>query len=83
MARNKPTAVPPEESESDAFCGLLHRFLLATERLKLALHALERQEDYGPATCVVEEATGELNRLYREFDDWNFQREHPAKEVQS
>jgi hypothetical protein len=81
MAADNPTPTP--ESESDAFGGLLHRFLLATERLKLAVHALQRQEDYGPACCVAEEATEALEQLYREFDHWNLQRERTPKEVQS
>ncbi len=75
-----PAATRPPESESDAFRGLLHRFLLATQRLTLAAHALQRQEDYGPACCVVEEATEALDQLYREFDDWDIHREHAAKE---
>ena len=81
MATDNTTATP--ESESDAFSGLLHRFLLATERLKLAVHALERQEDYGPACCVAEEATEALQQIYREFDAWNRNREHAAKAVRS
>ena len=74
-----PAATSPPESESDAFRTLMHRFLMATQRLTLAVHAMERQEDYGPACCVVEEATEALERLYREFDDWNLHREHTAK----
>jgi hypothetical protein len=81
MATDNPTATPG--SESDAFRTLMHRFLLATQRLTLAVHALQRQEDYGPACCVVEEATEALEQIYREFDDWDYRREHPAKEVQS
>lgn len=78
-----PAAPRPSESESDAFRTLMHRFLMATQRLTLAVHALERQEDYGPACCVVEEATEALEQLYREFEDWNLHREHTPKEVQN
>ena len=78
-----PAATRPPESESDAFRTLMHRFLMATQRLTLAVHALERQEDYGPACCVVEEATEALEQLYREFEAWDRQHEHTPKEVQS
>jgi hypothetical protein len=78
-----PAATRTDEGESDAFRMLMHRFLMATQRLTLAVHALQQQEDYGPACCVVEEETEALEQLYREFEDWNFHREHTAKEVQS
>ena len=71
----------PSESESDAFRTLMHRFLMATQRLTLAVHALERQEDYGPACCVVEEATEALEQIYREFEAWDRHHEHTPKEV--
>jgi len=60
----------------------MHRFLLAIERLQLAEHALERGEDYGPATCVVEEATGALVQIYRDFERWDMERRHPPEAVE-
>jgi hypothetical protein len=50
-----PAATRPE-SESDAFRTLMHRFLMATQRLTLAVHALERREDYGPPICSRSES---------------------------
>jgi hypothetical protein len=77
-----PAATRPE-SESDAFRTLMHRFLMATQRLTLAVHALERQEDYGPACCVVEEATEALEQIYKDFEAWDRHHEHTLKAVQS
>lgn len=75
------------ESESDGDFGMLmHRFLMATERLQLAAHALGRGEDYGPASCVVEEATEALVKIRRDFGRWEMHHEFIAKapkEVQS
>ena len=75
-----PAATRPE-SESDAFRTLMHRLLMATQRLTLAVHALERQEDYGPACCVVEEATEALEQIYKDFEAWDRHHEHTRKEV--
>jgi hypothetical protein len=58
---------------------LMHRFLLATERLQLAEHAQERGEAYGPATCVVEEATEALVQIRSDLQDWNMKRRHTPK----
>ena len=72
-----------ERESDDAFGELMHRFVLATERLTLALHALNRCEDYGPATCVVEEATEALVKIRRGLERWEMNHEFIAKEVQS
>lgn len=84
MTKSNQTAIPAAESESDdVFRELMHRFVLATERLTLAFHALARCEDYGPATCVVEEATEALVKIRRDLEGWDTKRSHTAKEVQS
>ncbi|MGI8426723.1 MAG: hypothetical protein ACR2M4_09055 [Actinomycetota bacterium] len=85
MTTKNLTAIRPAESKSDDFAKLMHRFLLATERLQLAAHALVRGEDYGPASCVVEEATEALEQLPRDLEHWERDHRHApeAKEVQS
>ena len=84
MTTKSLTAIRAAESESDdVFRELMLRFVLATERLMLASHALERCEDYGPATCVVEEATEALVKIRRDLGGWDTKRSHTAKEVQS
>ena len=78
------TVIRTDESvPDDVFRDLMLRFVLATERLTLALHALNRCEDYGPATCVVEEATEALVQIRREFGRFEMHHEFIAKEVQS
>ena len=87
MTKSNQTAIHAAESEveDDIFRELLHRFVLANERLTLAVHALQRQEDYGPACCVVEEATEALVKNCSDFEGWDMKRKRSRtpKEVQS
>ena len=71
MTTKNLTAVRAAESESDdAFGEMMYRFLMATQRLTLALHALAREEDLGPATAVVEEVTEDLEQIRSDFKRW-------------
>jgi hypothetical protein len=83
MAAGK--SIRAAESKSQDFQDLMFRFLGANERLKLAAHALGREEDCSAATFVVEEVTEALVLLRSDFEDWRDDHEcaHKAKEVQS
>ena len=85
MTKSNQTAIHAAESEveDDVFREIMLQFVLATERLTLAVHALARCEDYGPATCVAEEATEALVQIRRDLAVWDTGRIHTPKEVQS
>ena len=85
MTTKNLTAIRATEGKSHDFGKLMFRFLGANERLKLAAHALARDEDCSAATFVVEEVTEALEQLRGDFEHWEREHRHApeAKEVQS
>ena len=97
MATNHPAAPSPEsaimsnataDEQDDSIRPLMDRLASVIHRLKLAADDLRElaitrpAEQHGSAAFVIAEATGELNRLYKDFDAWASAHDFTQKDMQ-
>jgi hypothetical protein len=76
------------ESETESFVELMHRFMSAKHRLRVAVNDFAdfSCEHHEPAWFVMQEAMDDLEKVLKDFRAWEDAHEHTPKapkEVQS